>query len=559
MGFDAELSRKHFLTGSLFAAFAPFAALAQNSARTAYTIDDVKGAEKLSGIVLTDDQRKQVLQALAGSRSGLDAIRKTGISNDIPPAFNFVPHGKKPKAGYKNDVKPTPPKAFTKPTSAEDIAFLTVAELGVLIKNRNLKPSELTEIFLTRLKQYGPKLKNVITLTDELARKQALAADDEIAKGKYRGPLHGIPFGLKDLFAAKDYPTTWGAEPYKDQVIAYNSAVVEKLFAAGAILVAKTSLGALAYGDVWFGGLTLNPWNPKQGSSGSSAGSSAGTAAGLFAFSIGTETLGSIISPSTRCRVTGLRPTFGRVSRFGAMALSWTMDKVGPICKTAEDCAIVFSVIHGADPRDPMSVDYPFTYRSSIDLKSLKIGVLVPTSFVASDDPAKDLGTAGTILKSLGATFIPVKISSPINGVSEVLTIEASAAFDEITHDGRVDTMKGSLWPPAFRASSMLTGVDYIQAMRARTTVMRKFEDELGSLDVIIANGSGGDVLVTTNLTGHPQLFIPMGLNDQARPIGISLIGRLYEEGTMLAIGNMLQQATSVYRKRPDLTQLPKD
>ena len=557
MGFDAELSRKHFLTGTLFAAFAPFAALAQNSARTTYTLEDVKGAEHLSGITLTDAQRKEVLQALAGSRSGLDSIRKAGISNGVPLAFNFVPHGKKPKAGYKNDVKPSAPRPFVKPTKAEDIAFLTVAELGVLIRTKQLKPSELTEIFLARLKQYGPKLKNVITLTKDLARKQALAADADIANGKYRGPLHGIPFGLKDLFAAKDYPTTWGAEPYKEQVITHNCAVVEKLFEAGAILVAKTSLGALAYGDVWFGGQTLNTWNPKQGSSGSSAGSAAGTAAGLFAFSIGTETLGSIVSPSTRCRVTGLRPTFGRVSRYGAMALSWTMDKVGPICKTAEDCAIVFSVIHGADDRDPMSVDFPFSYRSSVDLKKLKIGVLVPASFAATDDPAKDLGAAGTILKGLGAMFTPVKISSPMPGVSEVLTIEASAAFDEITHDGRVDTMKGSLWPPAFRASSMLTGVDYIQAMRARTTLMHKFEDELGSLDVIIANGSGGDVLVTTNLTGHPQLFIPMGLNEQGRPLGISLIGRLYEEGTMLAIGNMIQQATGVYRKRPDLTQLP--
>jgi Asp-tRNA(Asn)/Glu-tRNA(Gln) amidotransferase A subunit family amidase len=551
MGFDG-LSRKNFLVVSLAAAFAPFDALAQNASRSTYTIEDVKGAERLSGITLTDDQRKEVLQSLAGSRSGLDAIRKTGLANEISPAFNFVPHGKKPKAGYKNDVKPSAPKAFAKPTNPEDIAFLTVAELGVLIRTKQLKPSELTEIFLSRLRQYGPKLRNVITLTEELARQQASVADEEIAKGKYRGPLHGIPFGLKDLFAVKGYPTTWGAEPYRNQVIASNCAVVDRLFAAGAILVAKTSLGALAYGDIWFGGQTLNPWNPKQGSSGSSA----GTAAGLFAFSIGTETLGSIVSPSQRCRVTGLRPTFGRVSRSGAMALSWTMDKVGPICKTAEDCAIVFSALHGADPRDPMSVDYPFSYRSSVDVKKLKIGVLVSANFKGGGDLLKDIGEAGTILKGLGATFQPVKISSPTPGVSEVLTIEAAAAFDEITRDGRVDTMKGSLWPPAFRGSSMLTGVDYIQAMRARTTLMHRFEDEFGSLDVIIGNAGAGDVLVTTNLTGHPQIFIPMGLNEQGRPIGISLIGRLYEEGTILAIGNMIQQATGVYRKRPDLSQL---
>ena len=402
---------------------------------------------------------------------------------------------------------------------------------------------------------YGPKLRNVISLTEDHARLAALEADAEIAKGKYRGPLHGIPYGIKDLFAAKEYPTTWGAEPYKNQVFAYNCAVIDKLTAAGAIMVAKTSLGALAYGDVWFGGQTLNPWNPKQGSSGSSAGSSAGVAAGLFAFAIGTETLGSIISPSQRCRITGLRPTFGRVSRYGAMALSWTMDKVGPLCRTAEDCAIVFGAIHGADSRDPMSVDFPFSYRPTVDLKKLKIGVVNSPGF-NSDDASKELGPAADILRSLGATLSPIKISPPTEGVSEVLSIEAAAAFEEITKDGRVDTMKGSGWPPQFRASSMLTGVDYIQAMRTRSLLMKRFEEELGNYDVLIGPERMGDVLVTTNLTGHPQIFIPMGLNPQGRPIGISLVGRLYEEGTILAIANMIQQSTNVFRHRPDLTQL---
>lgn len=556
MGFDEGLSRKHFLVGSLVAAFTPFQALAQNASKSTITTDDVKGAEKLSGITLTEDQRKQVVAGLANSRQALDQIRKSGILNEVPPAFNFVPQGKKPKAGYKNDVKLTPAKPITKPNNPEDIAFLTVVELGALIKAKLLKPSELTEIYLARLKQYGPKLKNVITLTEDRAREQALAADDEIAKGKYRGPLHGIPYGIKDLFAAKDYPTTWGAEPFRNQVLTYNSSVVEKLNMAGAILVAKTSLGALAYGDIWFEGMTLNPWNPKQGSSGSSAGSSAGTAAGLFAFSIGTETLGSIVSPSQRCRVTGLRPTFGRVSRWGAMALSWTMDKVGPICRTAEDCALVFAAIHGADSRDPMSVDFPFTYRSITNLKKLKIAIM-SSAALDSDDVSKEIGTAGEILRGMGATFHAVKFSPPNPGVDEVLSIEAAAAFDEITRDGRVDTMKGSMWPPIFRANEFLTGVDYIQAMRARSLMMAKFEEELADFDLILAPERAGDVLITTNLTGHPQLFVPMGINDQGRPIGISLIGRLYDEGTILAVGNMLQQATSVFRKRPDLSQLP--
>lgn len=556
MGFDEGLSRKHFLVGSLVAAFTPFQALAQNASKSTITTDDVKGAEKLSGITLTEDQRKQVVAGLANSRQALDQIRKSGILNEVPPAFNFVPQGKKPKAGYKNDVKLTPAKPITKPNNPEDIAFLTVVELGALIKAKLLKPSELTEIYLARLKQYGPKLKNVITLTEDRAREQALAADDEIAKGKYRGPLHGIPYGIKDLFAAKDYPTTWGAEPYRNQVLTYNSSVVERLNMAGAILVAKTSLGALAYGDIWFEGMTLNPWNLKQGSSGSSAGSSAGTAAGLFAFSIGTETLGSIVSPSQRCRVTGLRPTFGRVSRWGAMALSWTMDKVGPICRTAEDCALVFAAIHGADSRDPMSVDFPFTYRSTTDLKKLKIAIM-SSAALDSDDVSKEIGTSGEILRGMGATFHAVKFSPPNPGVDEVLSIEAAAAFDEITRDGRVDTMKGSMWPPIFRANEFLTGVDYIQAMRARSLMMAKFEEELADFDLILAPERAGDVLITTNLTGHPQLFVPMGINDQGRPIGVSLIGRLYDEGTILAVGNMLQQATSVFRKRPDLTQLP--
>lgn len=554
MGFDSDFSRKNFLLVSLAAAFAPFEALAQSSNRSYYTIDDVKGAEKLAGISLTDDQRKDVLQALGGSRSGLDQIRKAGISNDIGPAFVFVPQGKKPSPGNQTRVLATKPKVSARPKSDEDIAFLTVAELSALIESRKLKPSELTEIYLARLKQYGPKLRNVITLTEDKARILAQEADLEIAKGKYRGPLHGIPFGVKDLFAAKEYPTTWGAEPYKNQVLSVNSAVVEKLTAAGAIMVAKTSLGALAYGDIWFGGQTLNPWNPKQGSSGSSAGSAAGIAAGLFAFAIGTETLGSVISPSQRCRVTGLRPTFGRVSRYGAMALSWTMDKVGPICRTAQDCALVLAAIHGADPRDPMSVDYPFFFRPTVDLRKLKIGVLTNST---ADDFAKDLGTAGEILRGLGATFKPVKLTPAIAGVSEVLSIEAAAAFDEITRDGRVDTMKGSLWPPTFRASSMLTGVDYIQAMRMRTQVMAKFEEEFADFDFLIGPERGDAALVTTNLTGHPQLFVPMGMNTQGRATGVSLIGRLYDEATILAVGNMLQQATSAYRLRPDLSQLP--
>ncbi len=553
MGFDAGISRKHFLSGSLLALGAPLAAIAQQNGKV--TVDDIKAAEKLAGISLTDDQRKGVLASYSPGHDALQKLRAKGLSNDVLPAFNFVPMGKKPKAGYRNDVRASVPKNFAKPSKDEDIAFLTLTELGALIKSKQLSPIELTEIYLKRLKEFGPKLFCVITLTEDLARAQAKEAHEEIQKGKYRGPLHGIPYGIKDLFAVKDYVTTWGAEPFRDQTLPYDSTVFEKLTAAGAICVAKTSVGALAYGDRWFGGLTLNPWNPKQGSSGSSAGSASGVAAGLFAFGIGTETLGSVISPSQRCRVTGLRPTFGRTSRYGAMALSWTMDKVGALARCAEDCALVLAAIHGADGKDQMAVDYPLSYRPSVDLSKLRIGVMASQGF-DEDDVAKEIGPVGPLLQGMGAKLYGVKFTPPIDGVDEVLSIEAAAAFDEITRDGRVDSMKGSLWPPIFRAAELHSGVDYVQAMRARTQVMMKFEEEIAPFDLVVIPERAGDVLVTTNLTGHPQIFIPMGVNVDGRPIGVSLIGRLYDEGTILTVANMIQRATSVYRLRPDLSKL---
>lgn len=550
MGFDAEiservLSRKNFLAGSLIAAFVPFQALATQSSKD-LTVEDVKNAEKLAGISLSEDQRKSTLAALKGSREGLDEIRKKGLLNEIPPAFSFIPYGKKPVAGTRTSVKTVPLKKFKKPESEEDIAFLTVVELGTLIKSKQISCAQLTEIYLKRLKQFGPKLRCVITLTEDYARQRAMELDNDLKKGKYRGPLHGIPYGLKDLFAMKDYRTTWGAEPYKDQLITKNSTVVEKLEAAGAILIAKTSVGALAYGDLWFEGLTLNPWNPKQGASGSSAGSSSGMAAGLFGFGIGTETLGSIISPSHRCRVTGLRPTFGRVSRAGAMALSWTMDKAGPICRTAEDCALVFAAIQGADDRDPMAVSYPFNYAPITDWKKLKIG------FVGKEISGKVV----ELLRGLGSLVTRAEFSATPNGIDEVLSIEAAAAFDEIIRDSRVDTMKGSLWPPIFRSAAMLTGVDYVQAMRARSILMRQFEAELKDFDVILAPERGDSLLVTTNLTGHPQLFVPLGLDESKRPIGVSIIGRLYREDQILAVGAVIQNQLNAHRLRPDLSPI---
>jgi Asp-tRNA(Asn)/Glu-tRNA(Gln) amidotransferase A subunit family amidase len=552
MGFDTGISRKNFLIGILSSA--PFLVLAQTAQKRAVSLEEIRAAESLAGLSLSDTQRKTLQKSLAESRESLDQLRAKGIPFETGPAFVFVPQGKKPAPGRKVDVL-TGKVTVIKPEKEEDIAFLTVVELGQLIKSKQLSPVTLTEIYLNRLQKLSPKLQNVITITTDLARQQAVQAEAEIAKGKYRGPLHGIPYGLKDLFATKDYPTTWGAEPYKNQVLTYNSAVVEKLTEAGAILVAKTAVGALAMDDKWFGGRSLNPWNTKQGSSGSSAGSSSGMAAGLFAFAIGTETLGSIISPAQRCRVTGLRPTFGRVSRFGAMPLSWTMDKVGPICRTAEDCAVVLSIIAGSDSRDPMAVDYPVKYRPTMPLNKLKIGVVTTKGF-DEDDVAKEIGSVADILRSMGATLTPTKFTDSINGVDELLSIEAAAAFDEITRNNQVDSIENSLWPSIFRTAALLSGVDYIQAMRARTLVMQKFEEEFADFDLIIAPERAGNLLITTNLTGHPQIFVPMGANSAGKPVGISIIGQLYDEEKILTLANMIQRSTNTFRLRPDLSGL---
>lgn len=551
----SELSRKSFLTASLAAAFAPFRELAAQAPQKKVSVSDVIGAEKLAGIELTEEQRKSVVQTLNSAKQSLEDLRKLGLSNSVQPAFGFSPKGKKPQPGKRTELKLDRVSKKTLPKTDEEIAFASLAELGYYLRTKQISSVRLTEIYLERLKRYSPKLLNVITITDRLALQQATQADKEIQAGKLRGPLHGIPYGIKDLFAQKDYRTTWGAEPFRDQLINHDAAVLEKLNAAGAIMVAKTSVGALAYGDLWFGGLTKNPWNSNQGSSGSSAGSASGTAAGLFAFSIGTETLGSIVSPSQRCRVTGLRPTFGRVSRYGAMALSWSMDKVGPICRSAEDCAVVLSAIFGSDERDNDSVDFPFLYRSNTDLKKLKLG-FVSAKPLDEDDVTTALGIAGDILKSLGVSLKAVKVRPPLPGVDEVLTIEAAAAFEDITRDGRVDSMKGSLWPPIFRSGLLMSGVDYIQASRGRTLLQKQFEEDFADFDALIALDRAGDVLITTNLTGHPQIYVPLGVNDQGRPVGISIIGRLYDEATILSIAHQIQAKSNLRNQKPDLSKL---
>lgn len=563
---DKGLSRKQFLVAALTSGAASLlpsevhaAAVklelkaSQNPADL--TLADIQAFEKAIGFELSETERKAALVQIKDFKSGYEKVRSWNLDNSVAPALSFLPQGRQPKPGLRTDVRTSKPNAKI-PTDESDIAFACLNDLSHWVKSKQISPVELTNLYLARLEKYGGSLLNVVTLTADRAIAAAREAETEVVRGRYRGWLHGIPYVIKDLFAAKGYPTTWGAEPFKNQTFAADSAVVERLEQAGAILCAKTSVGALAMDDHWFKGKTKNPWNPAQGSSGSSAGSASCMAAGLAGFTIGTETLGSIMSPSHRCRTTGLRPTFGRISRYGAMALSWTMDKVGPICRTAQDAALVLAALHGSDPRDTGSVDRPFRFRPDFDLKRMKIGYLSDDKALDDDDSGGGPDDAIQLLRKLGADPKPIKFTQPGDGIDTLLSVEAAAAFEAITRNRSVDDIKNSLWPAIFKNHQFTTGVGYLQAMRARTLLMERFEKELGEYDAVIASDRGSYLLYITNLTGHPQLYIPWGLDKNKVARGISIIGRLYDEGTILSIGAQLQQSTGFWKDRPDLSKL---
>ena len=546
------LTRKEFLTSVILAASAPAALGAgQDQQASDITLEDLKTVEKVVGIEFTDAERAEVLQAVRGFRRGYQSVRELKLPNSVPPAVTFKPVGRQPEDSSAVSVQHREMPSLSRPTSDDDLAFMTVAELSVLVKSRKVSPVELTALALKRLEAYGTKLLNVVSMTSELSTAQARAAESEIMAGRYRGPLHGIPYVLKDLFAVKGYKTTWGSGPHRSQEFDYNCAVFDKLTEAGAVCCAKTSMGSLAQGDVWFAGRTKNPWNPEQGSSGSSAGSSSAMAAGLVPFTIGTETQGSIVSPSHRCRVTGLRPTYGRVSRYGAMALSWSMDKAGPICRTAEDCMLVLAALNGADPRDPGTVNKPLHWSPEVDLSSLKIGVLQQ----GDTPPSLDEGFF-QILQKKGAKLQSVRFSPMASGVSIDLAVESAAAFDDFTTGDMIDGLENSSWPRTFRSNRYVTAVEYIQALRARSEMMKKFEEEFGDFDLVVSSGTGGFLLLNTNRTGHPQLLVPNGVDDRGREQSFSIFGRLYDEASVCKVGWLLQQETGFYRARPDLSGL---
>ncbi len=527
------------------------------------TAGDIGRAQKLLALDLTRSERKMMAENLENDRSAYEANWKTPLPNDVSPVLTFSPI--LPGMVFDLQKKPFPPlrdRDLNVPADLEALAFAPVADLAELIRNRKITSVALTRMYLDRLKRYGPRLHCVITLTEDLALRQAARADAEIAAGRYRGPLHGIPWGAKDLLATKGIPTTWGAAPYRDQVPDEDAAVVKRLEEAGAILVAKLSMGELAMDDVWFGGMTRNPWNPEKGSSGSSAGSAAAAAGGLVGFAIGTETWGSIISPSTRCGASGLRPTFGRVSRTGAMTLCWSMDKIGPICRTAEDCALVFQAILGPDGRDQTVVDLPFNWNPDLDLRTLRVGYF-KSAFdkeAASKDEkgkaarANDLRVLDT-LRSLGVALVPFEMPDfPSDSLSIILDGEAAAAFDELTRSrrDRLLVRQGPEdWPNLFRAARFVPAVEYIQANRLRRLLMEKMAEKMRAVDVFVTPSYAGSMLLVTNLTGHPAVVVPDGFNEEGRPTSISFIGGLYREAEALSLARAYQSATDFHLKHP--------
>lgn len=521
------------------------------------TTEVVSEASKIIGIEFTEAERDSMITDLESQREAFQELREIEIDNSVAPPLYFNPIS--PQKMVAKSDRPTEwdiPEDVELPEDLSELAFYSVKELASLIQQEKISSVELTQFFLNRIKQHDDTLEAVITVTEEMALEQAKKMDRELAEGNYRGPLHGIPYGLKDLFAVKGYKTTWGAVPFQDQMIEETATVAEKLEEAGAVLVAKTTLGALAYGDVWFGGTTRNPWDLEQGSSGSSAGSAAGTSAGLFPFAIGTETYGSIVSPSHRTGATGLRPTFGRVSRHGAMALSWTMDKAGPITRSVEDAAIVFDAIQGPDGKDKTVFDLPFNYTTEVDWSDLKIGYVESAFKEDYSNHERDSLTLET-LRNLGAELTPIELPEfPSNSISFILWAEAAAAFDDLTLSDKDDEMvrqEKNAWPNIFRAARFIPAVEYIQANRARQLLIQEMDTLMQEIDLYISPTYGGDNLLRTNLTGHPSVVLPNGFTENDHPTSITFIGRLFDEETLLGVAQQYQQATDFHLRHPEL------
>jgi Asp-tRNA(Asn)/Glu-tRNA(Gln) amidotransferase A subunit family amidase len=547
-------------------------ALAQTTSSTTQadeiSADDIAVADRIAGRSYSAAERKLMAGSLSEKRKLLISLRSRSIDPNIEPAVRFDPR-------LPDTVLPPGPSRCNLGRrdvpeydgNVESLAFATAVELSQLVRAKKVSSMELTKMYLARLKSIGPKLLCVVNLTEELALQQAGRADEEIAAGKHRGPLHGIPFGVKDLLATKGIPTTWGAKPYIDQVFDYDATVVKRLADAGAVLVAKLSLGELAMGDVWFGGKTRNPWKPAEGSSGSSAGPCSAVAAGLMAFAIGSETLGSIISPCVVNGTTGLRPTYGRISRYGAMPLCRTMDKLGPITRGVEDCAAILSAIFGPDGRDGTCTDAPFNFDASADVKSLRVG-FDPSAFEnmsKNKDQARKKCYADALEKIRASVgdLKPLKLPPTDNykGLAGLtIACESASAFSELNHSGRLSELaqqeEGS-WPTTFRVGSTIPAADYLRGQQVRSMLQREFASMLDGIDCYVTIPYAGATLAYTNLTGHPSLITRCGAGSDGLPLMIEFIGNLYREDAILRLALAYEQATDWHKSWPDTTKIP--
>lgn len=524
------------------------------------TVETIEAAERVAGLTFTSEHREMMVDALNGRLNRFEELREMEIPNDVPPALQFDPT----MGGVHPDLDGEPSFSTTNPTrpaTDEDFAFLSIVELSALIRRREISCVDTARFFLDRLRRYNGVLQAVVTYTDDRAMQQARALDEELARGNWRGPLHGIPYGAKDLLAVKGYPTTWGAMPYREQAFDHDAAVIEHLDAAGAVLLAKLSVGALAWGDVWFDGVTKNPWNIEQGSSGSSAGSGATVSAGLLPFALGTETNGSIVSPANRNGITGHRPSYGLVSRYGAMALAWSMDKIGPMARSAEDCALVFDAIRGADHRDSTSRNTGFRFDHNADVSELRVGYLAEAFESDYSNQAADRKSL-EVLRSLGVTLVPMSLPSemPLSAMMMTLSVEAATAFDDLTRSGddaQMVRQTTNAWPHVFRTMRMMPAVEFLQAARARTLLVRETTERFAEFDVIATPTFGEGVLSITNLTGHPAVTLPNdfafvdGSSTRREPRSITFIGRLYADGEMLSLAHAYQEETTHHRQRP--------
>jgi Asp-tRNA(Asn)/Glu-tRNA(Gln) amidotransferase A subunit family amidase len=559
-----------------------WAQIQQDAAQT-ITQPMLQDALALSGLTFSEEDQKAMLQAVNQNLNRYEDVRKIHIPNDVAPPFYFSPIVPGMKVNRAHQPLRFSSPRVRRPANLEDAAFWPVIQLSQLIRTRQVTSVELTQMYLARLHRYNDKLNCVVTFLDDVALAQAKQADAEIAAGKHKGPLHGIPWGAKDIIAVKGYKTTWGSAAYKDQVIDEEASVVEMLRDAGAVLLAKLASGELASGDQWFGGQTKNPWNAEQGSSGSSAGPGSATAAGLVGFSIGSETSGSILSPSARCGVTGLRPTFGRVSRYGVMALSWTQDRLGPLCRYSEDCALVMSVIAKPDGRDMSVSDIPFNWNARLDIKKLRVGYL-KEAFDETKDPVAKRNEEKAIaqVEALGVKLVPVKVPDGSADAGS-FGVESAAFFDELVRSGRDKQMTNPSRANGFRSSRMIPAVEYIQSQRARTMMMMKLAEATADVDVYLvpANSGGGGggraagggrgaaaapptgqrrIMTATsrhfgmaNSAGYPAINVSNGFTDEGTPTALTIYGRPFTEAEILSLAKAYQDASGFYKKTPNL------